>query len=93
MLTTELKTLNAERMQNWIYEHVPLDDFRGKRVLMIVPDNTRTAPLPVLFPAAPKPVASCYEISGCLGRTGHASADAAGENPHDAGDFRRRSVP
>jgi len=70
MLTTELKTLNAERMQNWIYEHVPLDDFRGKRVLMIVPDNTRTAPLPVLFPALRgllRPVTKSLDVLVALG--------------------------
>lgn len=38
-------------MRAWITEHVPLDDFSAKRVLLIVPDATRTAPLPVLFPA------------------------------------------
>jgi nickel-dependent lactate racemase len=34
-----------------VSENVPVEDFRDKRVLLIVPDSTRTAPLPILFPA------------------------------------------
>lgn len=33
----------------WIASHVPQDDFRDQRLLLIVPDATRTAPLPLLF--------------------------------------------
>lgn len=69
-MTTELKTLNAEQMQNWIQQHVPLDDYRDKRVLMIVPDNTRTAPLPVLFPALRsllRPVTRSLDVLVALG--------------------------
>ena len=69
-MTTELKTLNADDMRNWIQQHVPLDDFRGKRVLMIVPDNTRTAPLPVLFPALRsllRPVTKSLDVLVALG--------------------------
>ena len=69
-MTTELKTLNADQMRNWIHQHVPLDDFRGQRVLMIVPDNTRTAPLPVLFPALRsllRPVTKSLDVMVALG--------------------------
>ena len=69
-MTTELKTLNADQMRNWIHQHVPLADFRGKRVLMIVPDNTRTAPLPVLFPALRsllRPVTKSLDVLVALG--------------------------
>lgn len=69
-MTTELKTLNAEQMQNWIQQHVPLDDYRDKRVLMIVPDNTRTAPLPVLFPALRsllRPITRSLDVLVALG--------------------------
>ena len=69
-MTTELKTLNSDQMRSWIHQHVPLDDFRGKRVLMIVPDNTRTAPLPVLFPAIRsllRPVAKSLDLLVALG--------------------------
>ena len=69
-MTTELKTLNADQMRNWIHQQVPLDDFRGKRVLMIVPDNTRTAPLSVLFPALRsllRPVTKSLDVLVALG--------------------------
>ena len=69
-MTTELKTLNADQMRNWIHQHVPLADFRGQRVLMIVPDNTRTAPLPVLFPALRsllRPVTKSLDVLVALG--------------------------
>ena len=69
-MTTDLKTLNTDQMKNWIHQHVPLDDFRGQRVLMIVPDNTRTAPLPVLFPALRsllRPVTKSLDVMVALG--------------------------
>ena len=69
-MTTDLKTLNTDQMMNWIHQHVPLDDFRGQRVLMIVPDNTRTAPLPVLFPALRsllRPVTKSLDVMVALG--------------------------
>ncbi|MEY3176653.1 MAG: hypothetical protein RLZZ436_4567 [Planctomycetota bacterium] len=44
-------TLTPDQIRQWIASRIPLEDFRGRRVLLIVPDNTRTAPLPVLFPA------------------------------------------
>lgn len=43
--------LNPDQIRQWIASQIPTADFRGRRVLLIVPDNTRTAPLPVLFPA------------------------------------------
>lgn len=36
---------------DWFERELPPQDFRGKRVLLIVPDQTRTAPLPLLFDA------------------------------------------
>jgi len=69
-MTQDLKTLNADEMRNWIHQHVPLEDYRGKRVLMIVPDNTRTAPLPVLFPALRsllRPVTKSLDVLVALG--------------------------
>ncbi len=43
------KTLTEAEVREWISANVPVDDFRGKTVLLIVPDATRTAPLPLLF--------------------------------------------
>lgn len=42
-------TLSPDQVRQWIPAHVPLAEYRGKRVLLIVPDQTRTAPLPLLF--------------------------------------------
>ncbi|MCA9049244.1 MAG: DUF2088 domain-containing protein [Planctomycetaceae bacterium] len=53
-MTTLLPTLSDEQIVSWIEQQVPVDDFRDKRVLMIIPDSTRTAPLSVLFPALRK---------------------------------------
>lgn len=44
-------TLSENEVREWIARNVPSDDFCGRRVLLIVPDGTRTAPLPLLFDA------------------------------------------
>jgi nickel-dependent lactate racemase len=36
-------------VRHWFADRLPAGDFAGKRVLVIVPDATRTAPLPLLF--------------------------------------------
>lgn len=48
---TELPVpLDNSAIVAWVNQHLPVEDFRDQRVLLIVPDSTRTAPLPVLFP-------------------------------------------
>jgi nickel-dependent lactate racemase len=47
----QLPTLSPTAVREWIARQVPLADFRGRRVLLIIPDATRTAPLPLLFDA------------------------------------------
>src|SRR3984885_9705040 len=42
-------TLNATDVQSLIEQACPTKDYRGKRVLLIVPDGTRTAPIGLLF--------------------------------------------
>ena len=44
-------TLPAASIAARVADLVPAADVAGKRVLLIVPDHTRTAPLPALFPA------------------------------------------
>ena len=44
-----MDTLTAAEVGNRINERLDVSDFVGKRVLLIVPDATRTAPLPLLF--------------------------------------------
>ncbi len=48
-------TLSPVRVREW-FANLPKDDFAGQRVLLIIPDATRTAPLPLLFDALFKEV-------------------------------------
>jgi nickel-dependent lactate racemase len=48
---SSVPTLSSREVREWIVQNVPLEDFRDQRVLLIVPDATRTAPLPLLFGA------------------------------------------
>src|SRR5262245_46498615 len=48
---TSVTTLTADTVRQWIATHVDAAEYRGKRVLLIVPDATRTAPMPLLFDA------------------------------------------
>jgi nickel-dependent lactate racemase len=50
-MSTPLPTMSSDEVRGWIAEHVPPSEFAGQRVLMIIPDATRTAPLPLLFAA------------------------------------------
>jgi nickel-dependent lactate racemase len=43
--------LSQTAVREWFSREIPVADFRGKRVLVLVPDATRTAPLPLLFDA------------------------------------------
>ena len=45
------QTLSTEAIRTFIAESIPLDDYRDRKLLLIVPDATRTAPLPLLFDA------------------------------------------
>lgn len=44
-----LPLLSDQEIREWMTGTVPQEDFAGKRVLVIIPDQTRTAPLPLLF--------------------------------------------
>ena len=50
-MSESLPTLARNEVREWIARHFPAQDYTGKRVLLIVPDGTRTAPLPLLFDA------------------------------------------
>ena len=50
-MTETLPVFSPDQMREWVHANLPLEDFRNRRVLLIIPDNTRTAPLNVLFPA------------------------------------------
>ncbi|MEX0701767.1 MAG: lactate racemase domain-containing protein [Planctomycetales bacterium] len=62
--------LDDAAVREWIERAVPPADFAGKRVLAIVPDATRTAPLPLLFDALHRrlaPVAARLDVLIALG--------------------------
>ncbi len=62
--------LSDEDIRKWIASHVPQEDFAGKRVLVIIPDQTRTAPLAVLFEALARqllPVVKTLDVLIALG--------------------------
>ncbi len=46
-----VQTLSRQEVRDWISRNLPDGEFRDQRVLLIVPDGTRTAPLPLLFDA------------------------------------------
>ncbi len=48
---TNAGSLSVSEVERWFASQVPLADFAGQRVLVVVPDSTRTAPLPLLFGA------------------------------------------
>jgi len=43
--------LTVDQVRQFVATEIPLEEYRGKKVLLIVPDATRTAPLPLLFDA------------------------------------------
>lgn len=52
-------TLTESQVRDWITRHVPAGEFENRRVLLIVPDGTRTAPLPLLFDALYQHLRTC----------------------------------
>lgn len=62
--------LSDDEVRSWFDREIPAADFDGKRVLVIVPDATRTAPLPLLFGALfdkLEPLAACVDVLVALG--------------------------
>ena len=56
--------------EEWFASRLPVEDFAGRRVLVVVPDSTRTAPLPLLFGALHRkigPVAAAVDVIVALG--------------------------
>jgi nickel-dependent lactate racemase len=70
MSATIPQVLTDTQVRAWIDQHIPAEDYRGARVLMIVPDGTRTAPMPLLFSALHQrigPVARSLDVLVALG--------------------------
>lgn len=49
--STPAPVLSDADVRAWVAAHVPAVEYWGKRVLLVIPDSTRTAPLPLLFGA------------------------------------------
>jgi len=43
--------MNESEIASWVAQHHPAREFQGKRVLLIIPDGTRTAPIGAVFKA------------------------------------------
>jgi nickel-dependent lactate racemase len=50
-MTDVVPTLSADSVRQTIAQSLLPEEYQGKRVLLIIPDATRTAPLPLLFDA------------------------------------------
>ena len=48
-MPAQIPILSDEEVRQWFAQNVPAGEFARRRVLLIVPDQTRTAPLPLLF--------------------------------------------
>ena len=69
-MTETLPVFSPDQMREWVHANLPLEDFRNRRVLLIIPDNTRTAPLNVLFPAIRsllRPITAALDVLVALG--------------------------
>lgn len=65
-----LPVLSDDAVREWIARNVLPHDFQHKKVLLIIPDATRTAPLPLLFDALfhhLRPVVSQLDVLVALG--------------------------
>ena len=62
--------LEDDDVRAWIQAQIPREDFSRQRVLLIVPDHTRTAPLPLLFDSLfrhLRPVVDTLDVMFALG--------------------------
>lgn len=69
-MAASLPTWSEHDVRQWFATELPVADFQGRRVLVIVPDATRTAPLPLLFDALfarLRPVVTQLDVMVALG--------------------------
>ncbi len=67
---SQLPILSEEDVRTWFEEQIPQAEFAGKKILLVVPDQTRTAPMPLLFESLFKrlsPVAAKIDVIFALG--------------------------
>ena len=86
--------LSPEAVRESVARLVPTADFAGQRTLLIIPDATRTAPLPLLFDALHAhlaPVVKRLEVLVALGtHPPLTAAQLCGLLGHRIGEFARR---
>ncbi|MBL8851114.1 MAG: DUF2088 domain-containing protein [Planctomycetaceae bacterium] len=69
-MSPNVPILTDDEVRAWILANVPRGDYERKRVLLVVPDHTRTAPLPLLFDALfhhLRPVVDTLDVMFALG--------------------------
>src|SRR6185312_16542613 len=65
-----LPTVSAQQVAEIIAKTGPADKYRGKKVVVIIPDNTRTAPVGLLFKTLHQQIGSvtkAFDILVALG--------------------------
>jgi nickel-dependent lactate racemase len=65
-----MHVLSHDDVRHWFTSALPESDFADKRVLLIIPDHTRTAPLPLLFDAVYnrlRPLVQALDVMVALG--------------------------
>lgn len=70
LMSTIPPQMTDQQVRDWFAATLPVDEFRGERVLLIVPDQTRTAPLPLLFDtlySLLRPVVESIDVIFALG--------------------------
>ncbi|SVC99550.1 uncharacterized protein METZ01_LOCUS352404, partial [marine metagenome] len=53
------ESLTEEQVKELIAQSLPVVDYAGKKILLIVPDSTRTAPVGLLFKAIHAQIGGC----------------------------------
>src|SRR5215471_19856188 len=74
--------ISPEAVAEIVARSCPLDHYRGKRVLLVVPDGTRTAPVGLMFKAVHKQIAAAtksFDVLIALGTHPPMSEAAIGE--------------
>jgi nickel-dependent lactate racemase len=86
------KPLSTQEIEERVAKACPADACRGKRILLIIPDSTRTAPVGLMFRTLHRqlaPVASAFDVLIALGTHPPMSEEAICERLEISRDERR----
>ncbi len=84
--------LSADQVRNLIAQACPAKDYKGKKVLLIIPDSTRTCPLGLLFQSLHEQIAgatAAFDVMIALGTHQPMSEEAICERLDITMDERR----